>query len=411
MGLVTEQDIFLQHVAKLIAHAKDLGFVITGGELFRTPEQQRIHMREGRSKTMSSRHMKRLAIDLNFFTEGPGGALSLCYDKSVLQPLGDFWEGLDALNRWGGNWQSFKDTPHFERQGDTRPAAASPTHAPGEGPAGGGAGEDRRGLKLLAGSVGRQETNNRNDVELIQRLLNNAADKSRFEIAAPLVPDGLFGGKTAEAIAAYQAQALGVADPDGAADPDGRTVRALCAEVESGFSPLMLSLIMLAASEEDVAAFAGPMADCLEQFSLNTPLRQAHFLAQIGHESGELRFKEELASGEAYEHRRDLGNVEPGDGVKYKGRGLIQLTGRANYRSFGSHIGREDEIMDNPEIVASDMGLCVAVAGWFWNSRELSRHADNDDLMTVTKRINGGTNGIDHRRALLNRAKSLYGLN
>jgi len=168
---------------------------------------------------------------------------------------------------------------------------------------------------------------------------------------------------------------------------------------------------MLAASEEDVAAFAGPMADCLEQFSLNTPLRQAHFLAQIGHESGELRFKEELASGEAYEHRRDLGNVEPGDGVKYKGRGLIQLTGRANYRSFGSHIGREDEIMDNPEIVASDMGLCVAVAGWFWNSRELSRHADNDDLMTVTKRINGGTNGIDHRRALLNRAKSLYGLN
>lgn len=111
MSLVIEQDAFLQDVAKLIVFCKDNGWVVTGGELFRTPEQQAIHIKAGRSKTMSSNHMRRCAIDLNFFKDG-----ELTYDKVALQPVGDFWESLHPKNSWGGNWNSFKDIPHFERR-------------------------------------------------------------------------------------------------------------------------------------------------------------------------------------------------------------------------------------------------------------------------------------------------------
>lgn len=111
MSLVEQQSIFLDHVCLTIAHAKTLGFVVTGGELHRTPEQQQIYVQTGRSKTMASYHLRRLAIDLNFFKDG-----ILCYDKAVLQPVGDYWESLDTKNSWGGNWQSFKDLPHFERR-------------------------------------------------------------------------------------------------------------------------------------------------------------------------------------------------------------------------------------------------------------------------------------------------------
>ena len=110
MSLVKEQAAFLKDVVKLLAKAEELGFVVTGGELYRTPEQQQIYVKTGRSKTMNSIHLKRCAIDLNFFKDG-----KLTYDARLLQPLGDYWESLDARNQWGGNWKSFKDVPHFQR--------------------------------------------------------------------------------------------------------------------------------------------------------------------------------------------------------------------------------------------------------------------------------------------------------
>lgn len=110
MALVTEQWNFLQDVAKLIAKAEILGIVLTGGELYRTKEQQAIYLKEGKSKTANSQHMNRLAIDLNFFING-----QLCYDKKKIQPLGDYWESLSPANRWGGNFKSILDVPHFER--------------------------------------------------------------------------------------------------------------------------------------------------------------------------------------------------------------------------------------------------------------------------------------------------------
>jgi hypothetical protein len=111
MSLVREQAAFLLDVSRLVNKATELGFVVTGGELFRTQEQQQIYMKTGRSKTMNSLHLRRCAIDLNFFKDG-----KLTYDIPTLKPVGDYWESLDPKNKWGGNWKSFKDVPHFERR-------------------------------------------------------------------------------------------------------------------------------------------------------------------------------------------------------------------------------------------------------------------------------------------------------
>lgn len=110
MSMVTEQAEFLLDVCKLIQHATSQGWVITGGELYRTVEQQEIHFKAGRSKTMNSIHLKRCAIDLNFFKNG-----KLIWDKNEIAPLGSYWETLNPKNRWGGNFKSLVDVPHFER--------------------------------------------------------------------------------------------------------------------------------------------------------------------------------------------------------------------------------------------------------------------------------------------------------
>lgn len=137
---------------------------------------------------------------------------------------------------------------------------------------------------------------------------------------------------------------------------------------------------------------------------LDSGLRLAHFMGQCAHETGNFRYMEEIASGSAYEGRKDLGNTVAGDGKRYKGRGPIQLTGRANYREFGREVGIDFE--NHPEIVAfPSIGLMAAVR--YWDSRGLNALADADDLVGITKRINGGTNGLDDRRAKTEKAKAL----
>jgi len=258
--------------------------------------------------------------------------------------------------------------------------------------------------------VGPHRTNSQDDTETVQRLLNYNAEQGRVRIAAPLKPDGRFGEKTADAIAAFQGQVLGVAEPDAEVSPRAPILLALCSTLPTQVDALLLSLIYLRAADEAVAELAPGIVDTMRKRAIDTPLRQVHFIAQIGHESGELRFRQEIASGAAYEGRSDLGNSEPGDGRRFKGRGLIQLTGRANYREYGRSIGREEEILATPEIVAEDPALCVDAAGWFWEKCKLNTLADRDDLIAVTRRINGGTNGLDDRRRLLVRAKALLGV-
>ncbi|QKQ69944.1 glycoside hydrolase family 19 protein [Acinetobacter sp. 10FS3-1] len=131
---------------------------------------------------------------------------------------------------------------------------------------------------------------------------------------------------------------------------------------------------------------------------LDNPLRFTHFLSQLAHESGNFRYMEEIASGAAYEGRKDLGNTQPGDGKRFKGRGPIQLTGRANYRKYGQQLGIDFE--NNPEIVAiPSIGLMVACK--FWSDNGLNSLADQDGVQMITRRINGGTNGLADRKAHL----------
>ncbi|EOR08675.1 hypothetical protein F896_01201 [Acinetobacter genomosp. 15BJ] len=135
---------------------------------------------------------------------------------------------------------------------------------------------------------------------------------------------------------------------------------------------------------------------------LDNDLRLAHFIAQLAHESGNFRYMEEIASGAAYEGRKDLGNTEKGDGTRYKGRGPIQLTGRANYRKYGQALGIDFE--NNPQIVAlPSIGMLVACK--YWSDNELNEYADKDDIKIITKRINGGFNGLADRTNQLSKIK------
>lgn len=138
--------------------------------------------------------------------------------------------------------------------------------------------------------------------------------------------------------------------------------------------------------------------------ALDSGLRLAHFMAQLMHESGKFFYMEEIASGAAYEGRKDLGNTQAGDGKRYKGRGPIQITGRANYRKFGRRIGIDIE--RSPELAAvPSIGLILAAE--YWAVHSLNALADRDDIVGITRKINGGTNGLADRKAHLATMKGL----
>jgi putative chitinase len=140
----------------------------------------------------------------------------------------------------------------------------------------------------------------------------------------------------------------------------------------------------------------------MERFEINTPLRASAFLGQVAHESGQLVYSKEIASGKAYEGRKDLGNTSPGDGVKYKGRGLIQLTGKTNYEAMARVFGID--CVQKPELIEGPEYSCLAAA-WFWKEHGLNELADKQDYRTITKRINGGYNGYEDRLKFYEAAK------
>ena len=141
-----------------------------------------------------------------------------------------------------------------------------------------------------------------------------------------------------------------------------------------------------------------------ETYSINTPLRQAHLLAQIMHESGNFKYTKEIADGSAYELRKDLGNTSPGDGTKYKGRGYIQLTGKNNYRQLSDNF--QIDFVNKPYLL-EQLPYAMLCAGWYWDLHKLNAWADNDDAITITKIINGGLNGLRNRIELLQHCKEV----
>jgi putative chitinase len=151
-------------------------------------------------------------------------------------------------------------------------------------------------------------------------------------------------------------------------------------------------------------AFLSPLNATMLEFGITTQARQASFLSQVGHESGQLRYVRELASGQAYEGRADLGNTQRGDGVRFRGRGLLQVTGRANYAACGKALGLD--LLAQPELLEQAVNACRS-AGWFWQMRGLNALADTGDQERVTRRINGGVNGLAERLALYRAARKV----
>jgi putative chitinase len=256
---------------------------------------------------------------------------------------------------------------------------------------------------LLGNAVGNGAPNQAFDVKIIQLLLN--MNLSRIPGATALTVDGVFGAASAGAITAFQSQVLGDTSPDGLVSNESATLVELRNGLPQEMTKEKFHLIMLNARQQKLDLFYQPIQDRMNAAGIDTPQRMAHFLAQTGHESGDLLYTEELASGQAYEGRTDLGNTQPGDGIKFKGRGLIQLTGRANYVAYGQSIGQDLTTDGNWNHVASDPSLAVDVACWFWTKHNLNTLADIDDLQNITRRVNGGLNGLPDRQDRLERAK------
>ena len=158
---------------------------------------------------------------------------------------------------------------------------------------------------------------------------------------------------------------------------------------------------------------AGPVAGvfvpvlntAMNRYQIVGPKRVAAFIAQIGHESGQLKYVKEIwgptAAQMRYEGRADLGNTQFGDGSKYRGRGLIQITGRANYKACGDALGLD--LINQPELLEKPQHACMSAA-WFWATKGLSTLADERKFEIITRRINGGLNGMADRQMLYARA-------
>jgi putative chitinase len=175
-----------------------------------------------------------------------------------------------------------------------------------------------------------------------------------------------------------------------------------------------LQRIMPSATPARIANFIGHLNATMDEFGITTPKRQAAFLAQLAHESGSLRYVEEIASGSAYDNRPDLGNNRANaialaelagttPGRYYKGRGLIQVTGFDNYLACSLALLRDDSLTKNPDMLER-ADLACRSAGWYWDSRGLNYYADAGQFETITRKINGGLNGQADRLAHYQRA-------
>ena len=260
----------------------------------------------------------------------------------------------------------------------------------------------------LARSVGQGGRNDLTDVMVFQTLFNLNLPRFPDPKPEPLATDGRIGPKTIAAIRAFETQVMRLPSSDALIAPGDATVAALLAGLPPGPSKEKLSVVMPRALPSKIDLYFEPLVAGMKKYEITTALRMAHFVAQIAHETASLLYAEEIADGSAYEGRRDLGNTEPGDGKRFKGRGLIQLTGRANYAEYSRDTGVD--YVSNPELVATDPFVAVDVACWYWHKRRINALADADDVKAVTKAINGGYNGLDDRMEYLARAKAVLGI-
>lgn len=154
--------------------------------------------------------------------------------------------------------------------------------------------------------------------------------------------------------------------------------------------------------------FVSALNTAMNRYGIVGTARATAFIAQVGHESGQLRYVREIwgptAQQLTYEGRADLGNIVKGDGSKYRGRGLIQITGRANYGACGEALGLD--LINNPELLELPQHAAMSAA-WFWSTKGLNTLADQGEFTKITRRINGGLNGLEDRLQLWERAKKV----
>ncbi len=250
-------------------------------------------------------------------------------------------------------------------------------------------------------------------------------------------PDGDFGGKSDRAVRAFQQElGLPVTGAVGAATwrafDEGRESQ------EEGFGPPLtlaeLRGIVPRVSGANARKYIGALNRAMARWTMSTLLRRAHFLAQIAHESARFTasrenlnysadglravfFKYFAQPGEpeafarrpeqianrVYANRLGNGPESSGDGWHYRGRGLIQLTGKANYRLYSNEMGVDFVV--NPDAIATSASRCADVVGWYWDRNGIHLWADRDDVVSVTKHVNGGTHGLDEREHFLTLAK------
>ncbi|OPA88690.1 chitinase [Pseudomonas fluorescens] len=155
----------------------------------------------------------------------------------------------------------------------------------------------------------------------------------------------------------------------------------------------------------NAGVFVSALNTAMGRYGIVGTLRVSAFIAQVGHESGQLRYVREIwgptAQQAGYEGRADLGNTVKGDGSKYRGRGLIQITGRANYAACGEALGLD--LINNPELLEQPQHAAMSAA-WFWSANGLNTLADQGKFVKITRRINGGLTGQDDRQALYEKA-------
>jgi len=167
----------------------------------------------------------------------------------------------------------------------------------------------------------------------------------------------------------------------------------------------MLIAIAPQCNQQIVAGLIDPLNNYLPQYGITTLLRYDHFFGQAAEETAGFKVLVEYASGSEYEGRRDLGNDQPGDGPRFKGRGIFQLTGRSNYTNMSNILGVD--IVNNPDLAATPE-IAVRTACEYWKTRGLQRYADADDTQGITRAINGGYNGLSDRELYTTRADRVF---
>ncbi|MFJ2710844.1 glycoside hydrolase family 19 protein [Pseudomonas sp. NPDC087346] len=167
-------------------------------------------------------------------------------------------------------------------------------------------------------------------------------------------------------------------------------------------------LQILPNARSQAGVFVTALNTAMQHYQIVGPKRAAAFIAQIGHESGQLQYVREIwgptAQQKGYEGRADLGNTIKGDGSRYRGRGLIQITGRANYAKCGEALGLD--LISFPELLELPQHAAMSAA-WFWKQNGLNDLADRDQFNTISRRINGGLNGLQDRLEIWSRARAV----